>query len=265
MFKVCAAQVASTKYDKAENLKKAESVMKKAADSEADVIIFPEMYLTGYTVGDRLEELSEDLGGESIKKMASYAKDNHLLTVFGFPECSSSRKPYNSACIIEPDGTVLGSYRKTHLVGDEDQIFRPGESINTFETSIGTVGIMICYDIEFPEVARILAINGAQAIFMIAANMVPYEDYHIKYVPVRAMENSVFIASSNQVFEDDVFKYCGLSAIVNPKGDFLAKGGLDKEELLVAEINFEETYSNDKILNYLSHRRPDLYRAIIKK
>ena len=262
MLKVCAIQASAIKYDKTANLRQAELFMRKAADLNADAIIFPEMFLTGYTVGERLTELAEEINGESNQKLACYAKENHLLTIFGFPERNGSALPYNSACIIESDGTILGSYRKTHLFGEEKKMFSPGNKINAYKTSLGTVGIMICFDVEFPEVTRLLAIDGAKLIFMISANMYPYEADHIRYIPVRAMENSVFIASCNLVGDDGVYHYCGLSTVVNPKGDFLALGSADKEELLLAEIDLSQTNPRDNTLNYLSHRRPELYNSL---
>jgi 5-aminopentanamidase len=262
MLKVCAIQASAVKYDKAANLQQAEMFMRRAADLNADAIVFPEMFLIGYTIGDRLTELAEETNGESNQKLASWAKENHLLTIFGFPERNGSALPYNSACIIESDGTILGSYRKTHLFGEEKKMFSPGNKINALKTSLGTVGIMICYDVEFPEVARLLAIGDAKLIFMIAANMYPYEADHIRYIPVRAMENSVFIAACNLVGDDGVYHYCGRSAVVNHRGDFLALGSADKDELLFAEIDFSQTNPEDSMLNYLSQRRPELYTSL---
>lgn len=262
-LKICSVQTVPELYDKEKNLVRAEIFMKKAASSGANIIVFPEMFLTGYVI-DRLSELAETLEGTSIKRLASLAARYQLLTVCGFPEKNKDRLPYNSACVIDVDGSVLGSYHKTHLFCEEANTFSLGGSVKPFHTSVGEVGVMICYDTEFPEVARLLALDGAELILMLGANMFPYEEYHSSFLRARAMENSVFAASANFVGSDNVYEFCGRSAIVSPGGEFLSLGSLDKEELLCAEINLSDSCPEDDNVNYLLHRRTDLYEPLLK-
>jgi len=262
-LKICSVQTVPELFDKDKNLEKADTFMKKAASSGAKAIVFPEMYLTGYVI-DNLSELAETLEGPSIKRLADLAAQYKLLIVCGFPEKNRDGLPYNSACVIDADGSILGSYHKTHLFCEEAITFSPGESAKTFLTSIGNVGVMICYDTEFPEVARLLALDGAALILMLGANMFPYEEYHASFLRVRAMENSVFAASANFVGSDNVYEFCGRSAIVSPSGEYLSLGSLDKEELLCAEINLADACPADENINYLLHRRMDLYEPLLK-
>ncbi len=258
---VCSVQTVP-QYGNAKNLERIDTIMEKASNQNADIIVFPEMFLSGYVTED-FEKFSETLQGVNICNLAKLARKYNMLTVCGFLEKEGTTLPFNSACIIDSDGTILGSYRKTHLFADEEGTFSRGETIKAFDTSFGRIGIMICYDTEFPEVARLLAIDGAELILMPGANMFPYEEYHATLLRARAMENSVFVASANFIGRDEKYEFCGRSVIVDPNGQYLSYGSTDKEELLIAKIKLSEAHSEDDNVNYLLHRRKDLYQPLL--
>ncbi|MQL50729.1 carbon-nitrogen hydrolase family protein [Desulfofundulus thermobenzoicus] len=263
-FILALAQAGAVLYDKDQNIKKAEFLMSEAAAKGARAILFPEMFLTGYMVWDKVTELAESLDGQLIKKLSVLARRFNLMTICGFPEVNPGFLPYNSACIIDADGTVLGAYRKTHLFGNELKYFTPGGDIPVINTSIGKVGVMICYDSEFPEVARVLALQGARLILSPTANMDPYSKYQSVYLKARAMENGVFVAIANTVGTDGTFRFFGQSGVADPTGHLLCFGG-SGEELLYAQIDFSLVPPRDEGLRYLEHRRPQIYHRLIQK
>ncbi|WP_027364381.1 carbon-nitrogen hydrolase family protein [Desulfotruncus alcoholivorax] len=263
-FILALAQTGAVLYDKEQNIKKAEVLMSAAASGGARAIIFPEMYLTGYMVYDRLAELAEPLDGIYIGKLAALARRFNLVTVCGFPETNPGALPYNSACVIEADGTILGCYRKTHLFGEESKYYTPGREFYVFETSLGELGVMICFDSEFPEVSRILTLQGAKLIVSPTANMDPYSEYQSVYIRSRAMENGVFVAIANTVGADEKFSYFGQSSVADPVGRLLCTGG-PGEELLLADIDLNLVRVRDEALNYRKHRRPQLYGLLTQE
>lgn len=264
-FKVALAQCHSDRYQKENNLKRAKLYIKEAHEKQANIILFPEMFVTGYLIKEKINELAEEIGGETTNFFSNLAKENQIGIIFGFPE-KKDDKIYNTACFIDINGEIKGIYRKTHLFGENDQqMFTPGHQIYAFDTSFCRVGLLICYDIEFPEPSRLLALEGAKLICMISANMYPYEEYHITYMKTRAMENSVYVVSSNAVGIEDDFHYCGKSAAFSPKGETLCIGDMNDECLYYAEIDIQKTVHDDDALNYLKHRRTDLYTKISHK
>lgn len=263
-FTLALAQAEAVLYDKQANLTRAGQMMAAAAARGAQAILFPEMFLTGYMVWDRVDELAEPLNGPLVHDLAALARQYELLTVCGFPEVCPGARPYNSACIIDADGTVLGAYHKSHLFAEEPQAFTPGEALRTFDTTLGRIGVMICYDTEFPEVARLLAMNGAQLVLAPTANMDPYRQYQAVYLRSRAMENGIYIATTNTVGEAGGYRFFGESAAVAPDGRVLCRGGAG-EELLLAAVDFSAVSPTDANLVYLRHRRPDLYGPLARR
>ena len=247
-FNLALAQVESVPFDTEKNLAKAEEFISAASDKGAEAVLFPEMFITGYRVRDRLSELAEPLSGPIVQALANLAHRYRLLVVCGLPESSPDKRPYNSACIIDADGTVLGAYHKTHLFGHEPLAFAAGEEIKIFQTTLGTIGVMICYDAEFPEVARVLALKGSQMILVPTANMDPYSQYQAVYLRARAMENGVYVACSNTIGNDGTFRYFGQSTVVDPEGRVLGLCG-SREELLLVEIDLNRVPPKDKNLH----------------
>lgn len=259
-FTACIVQTTSLPYDKPANLARALEAMETAAAQGAGLILFPEMFLTGYLIRDKLAELAEDLAqGPALGVLRERAKALSLGVVMGMPLKHPGGKPYNAVVMLDRDGTIAGVQAKTHFFGGEEKMFDPGTSLKAFDTSFGRMGILVCYDGEFPETARTLALDGAKLICMCAANMSPYEDYHFQYMRTRAMENRAYTLYCNYVGTEKRFHYCGQSGAFHPTGKILAEGDTQTAGMLYAPVDMADTIAQDDFLNYLNHRHPDLY------
>lgn len=257
-IKLALAQLRSSLYEKEINLHRAVKTITASSQKGANYILFPELYISGYFLNEeKVCTLSEPMDGPTIQTLKKAANEHNINVIIGFPEKKGS-SIYNSAAFINNEGNLLGVYRKVHLYDHEQRIFTPGNSCPVFDLPEGRIGIMITYDMEFPETARILALKGCQALLILAANMVPYQAYQSAYIQTRAMENQVFVAATNMVgLEFDVI-FFGESEVVHPTGKILYKSCND-EDLAIVELKLEETARSKGVLNYLANRRPDLY------
>ena len=195
----------------------------------ADLLVAPELFLTGYNIGEAaLQAAAEPSDGESAAQAAAIARAQHTALLYGYPERGDDGRLYNSAQLIGPDGARLANYRKTHLFGDAERaLFAPGQTPFVL-ARVGAmqVGVLICYDVEFPEMVRGLAARGAQLIAVPTAAMQPYTFVPRMMVPVRAFENQVFVAYANRCGTEDGMEYVGESCIAAPDGTVLARAGL---------------------------------------
>jgi predicted amidohydrolase len=262
-IRLALAQIPSAHYRKDINLERAERAMRAVADRGAHAILFPEMFLTGYFVWDRVKELAEPIDGPSIQRLRGLSADLHVLTVCGFPELGENDTVYNTACVIDRDGRLLGRYRKTHLFADEPEVFTAGERFEVFETATAPIAPLICYDVEFPEPVRALALAGARLVLVSTANMEPYQVSQEVYLRSRALENGIFVAVANTIGEDARHRYFGRSAVADPQGRIIAQAG-GEEELLIADLDLSEATEVQRSSPYLDRRRPSLYATLVR-
>ncbi|MCV0439579.1 MAG: carbon-nitrogen hydrolase family protein [Hydrogenophaga sp.] len=206
----------------------------------ADLLVCPEMSLTGYQIGaDRVAAIAEPADGPLAQAVAAIAQRHRIAIVFGYPELHpQGEKPFNAAQFIDAGGQRLANYRKTHLFGDIDRAqFSPGEAAPTvFAWNGWRLGLLICYDIEFPEPARALALQGTDAILVPTANMIEFDEVQRVLLPARALENRVCVAYANACGTERATRYGGLSSVLGPEGDALAQGERD-ESLLLATLS----------------------------
>ena len=153
---------------------------------------------------------------------------------------------------------MVGLYDKTHLFGDEKLYFSAGNELKVFDTSFGKIGLLICYDLEFPETARTLALNGAEMIICISANMKPYDNLHKMCIISRAIENSIPVVYCNYVGKDTQFTFVGQSNIINSNGKNERKFS-NHDALLYGTLNLSKN-CDDYNMNYLKNLRKDLYK-----
>ncbi len=255
--------------DKDYNIKKMEEQATHAAKNECDLIIFPEMSLTGYICRDLIYKLAEPINGPSIDKLERVARDHNLHIVLGMPEESEARGIiHNASVLLGPTG-VLGTYRKmylpTHSVFEEKRYFRLGYEIQTFKTKIGNIGMLICYDIFFPEIARFLTVDGAQIIVCISASPSGRRDYFETLTKARAIENSVFLAYVNLVGIEDGLQFWGGSHLLSPEGRLLAKAKYDEEDEVFVTIDYEDVPRARTFIATLKDLRPELLDSLRKK
>ena len=200
---------------------------------EADLILFPELFLSGYTtVG--LEELAVDPEGPEVGRVAGVAKDNSTAVIFGAPERFGEGYA-NSAIYIDRNGALAGVYRKTHLFGSEREAYLQGDELLVVDLDGSRAGLMICFDVEFPEVARALARAGSDLLLTISANMEPFGRDHHVFCTARALENGLPHAYVNQIGAGEEFTFVGGTMVVSADGDLLAEPS-SAEEVLDFEL-----------------------------
>jgi predicted amidohydrolase len=206
-----------------------------AENDKADLVVFPELFLSGYTTS-KVEELALDLEGSEVDAIAHFARENSTAVIFGMQERVSGEIA-NSAICIDRSGNVAGSYRKTHLFGDERDAYVAGDELLVVELAGVRAGIMICFDVEFPEVARSLAKAGANLLITISANMNPFGRDHDVFATARALESGVPHLYVNQVGKGEEFTFAGGTMIVSADGYRLAEAGPAKETVIRHQLN----------------------------
>jgi 5-aminopentanamidase len=264
--RVAAWQCLPGPRDVAGNLRRLDAVCASAAAQQVEVLVTPEMFTSGYAITrDEVLRLAEDAGGPTEAAIAQIARRHRLAIVYGHPErapgaraskdSASTNHAYNAATMIGPDGVVRGRHRKVHLWGDLDraQFVAGGERPAAFDFGGSRVGMLICYDVEFPEAVRSLAADGARAVLVPTANPAGAEQVQEFLVRARACENNCGVVYANYCGADDVLEYNGLSTICGPKGEVLAQADAKTEELIIADLPGESTGT------YLADRRADLY------
>jgi 5-aminopentanamidase len=224
----------------------------------AGLVIFPEMFLTGYNVGEAVFKLAEPVDGPSSQKAAAIARKAGVALLYGYPERDGDTV-YNSALLIDHNGRPLANYRKTHLYGGgENRLFARGDSLMVAELEDLKIGILICYDVEFPEAVRALALAGAELIAVPTALIRPFDIVARTLVAARAFENQVYVAYAGMCGSEAGLGYCGLSCIVGPDGQDLARAGTGPA-LLFADIDPAALSRGRQSNPYLSDRRMELY------
>lgn len=235
---------------------------REAAGQGCDMLITPEMYLTGYNIGaEDVARLAEPADGAMAKAVAGIAQDHGIAIVFGFPERDGTGGAiYNAAQLVDATGRALLTYRKTHLFGavDATQFAAGAQRSPVVRLNGWNVALAICYDVEFPELTRALARDGADLVLVPTANMAPYVSVPRRLVPARAEENGIFLAYANYIGSEGAFSYCGLSCICDPAGADLARAGED-EVLIVADLDLARIGEVRQGVDYLRDRRPGLY------
>jgi len=269
-IKIALAQISCKREDKAENLTKIEKTVIKAKKQAADLVIFPELSLTGYVVRDQIYELAETIQGPSTKVIENIAKKTKAHIVFGMPELSEKTQAtiYNAAVLVGPEG-LIGKYRKmylpTHSVFEEKRYFRPGYQAAAFDTELGKIGLIICYDIFFPEVSRLTRLKGAQLIVCISASPAVRRAFFEPLTVARAIENTAFLAFVNLVGIEDGLQFWGGSRIVGPNGKVLVQAKYDDEDLVMCDVDYADIRSLETFVPTLKDLRPELFDELKKQ
>jgi predicted amidohydrolase len=246
-----------------ENLKVLDEAAERAAAAEAGLLLAPEMFLTGYAIGDDIARLAEPADGDCADTIAEIASRHGLAVAYGYPE-RDGETVYNSAQLISADGTRLANYRKTHLFGCfERDHFTPGDQPVVQARLNGlTVGLMICYDVEFPENVRAHALAGTDLLLVPTAQMHPFQFVAESVVPVRAFENQMYVAYVNRVGREGEFEFVGLSTLAGPDGVARTRAGR-AEELVLADADPVLLAASREANPYLKDRRPGLYGSLV--
>ena len=264
---VALAQISCKVGDKKHNINVMKNNIKRAKKKGANLVIFPELSLTGYLSRDLAYELAEPIPGPSIYSLEEIAKKENIHIVFGMPEQSEKAHAvlYNTAVLLGPDG-FIGKYRKMHLpthsVFEEKRYFRLGYEAPVFETEIGKVGLTICYDMFFPEISRLLRLKGSQLIICISASPAVRSRFFEVFTAARALENTVFLAYVNLVGVENGLQFWGGSRTIAPDGSILAKAKYDEEDLVIGTIDYADLERAEAFVPTLRDLRPELFNFL---
>ncbi|MEC2073360.1 carbon-nitrogen family hydrolase [Alkalihalophilus marmarensis] len=235
-----------------------ESVCK---EDQPDTVVLPEMWTTAYTLDD-LEDLAEDTSETTIHLLKELAVRFQINIVGGSFATKEDGKIYNRAVVINRAGELIYQYDKMHLVPmlNEHLYLEGGKSsAGIFELDGQKMGLIICYDLRFPELMRGLALQGAQAVFVLAEWPEARSNHWKVLQQARAIENQMYIISSNRVGEYDGVEFCGHSMIVDPWGDFIHIASQNKEETIVASLTIEKVKEVRENVPVFKSRTPQYY------
>jgi predicted amidohydrolase len=255
-------------------IKMSEMVNKIASQHRVDLIVFPELVTSGYELGVRFTEVAERIPGPSLNLLSKRANEFGVYVAFGMVSKERVESVlYNSAVLIGPEGDLVEVYNKVHLRGEERMAFREGFKLPIAQTDIGNIGMMIGYDLAFPEVARTLTLEGADLLLCMANWETAQMDEWKTYVRARAYENSVFVAAVNRVGEDVTLSFGGESMVVGPRGQVYAslaedtdsETGAPKEGFVIAKIDLTDVRKYREEFQFIQNRQPLAYRRIVKK
>lgn len=246
------AQLAPEGVDAERNASRAAEII--GEHSAADIIVFPELFITGYEPA-MAGETACDPDGPEISLLASACEETATAAVVGFAEKLDSGSVANSTAAIDESGRLVAIYRKTHLFGTEIGAFAAGSEFCLAPLVGLESGLLTCFDAEFPEPARALARAGAELLITCSANMDPYGPWHEIAIPARALENRLPHIYVNRVGEQGGAEFAGLSMAVDASGNVLVKAG-GQEELLTVEIPVQVDTAGEA--DYLSQIREDL-------
>jgi predicted amidohydrolase len=248
----------------AEGLARLDRAAGAAALGGADLLVLPEMALTGYNIGAAAAAAAaEPEGGTLDAGLAAAARRQGIAILAGYPRRDAEGRVLNAARLVDRDGATRATYAKTHLYGAVDRAqFAAGPGFAAVAELAGwRLGLAVCYDIEFPETARLLALAGAEAILVPTANMAPFESVALRVVPTRAEENAVYVAYANYCGAEPPFAYVGLSCVSGPDGEDVARAG-SGEETIFADLDRAALAAARARATHLADRRPELYAPL---
>ncbi len=259
--------------DKDKNLSTAISLSEMAIERGAKIICFQELFNLNWFPSMQHSRksltLAESSKGPTISKMKKFAKKHSVVMVCPFFEKEDDGIYFNSAAVIDADGKLLGIYRKIHIPDIpywyEKAFFKPGNSgFPVFDTLYGKIGVQICWDVFFPEVARILALKGAKIIFApTASDLDPAKNKWEKSLAASAISNGVFVFRVNRVGKEKFNNFYGDSFCLNPDGEAICGPSGINDGILVAEIDFTQVEETRKIWPFMRDRREEMYRELI--
>ncbi|MFT4190052.1 MAG: carbon-nitrogen hydrolase family protein [Comamonas sp.] len=253
---IAVLQAAGAEANVEANIARMARAAHQAKAAGAELLITPEMFLTGYNIGDRLAPL---VSGKLENQVQQLAREAGIALAVG-TALPMGAGISNAVLLVDDSGTTLARYDKTHLFGELDRaLFTAGSTLGPVIEFHGVMlGFLICYDVEFPETVRALTLAGAELLIVPTAQMEPYAFVAEHLIRVRAWENQTAIAYANRVGTEGVLRYVGRSSIVGPDGTVLACADPASEALLIATIDAQAVRAARRQNPYLHDRRPEL-------
>jgi omega-amidase len=262
-MKVAAAQISCSLGDPKANLLKVRDFSRQARDGEVELIVFPEMTDTGYSMSV-IQGHASSWNNGFVPGLQEIAAKLSIAIVCGVSE-KDGGSVYNSLVFVDRQGKIAAKYRKTHLYAvapvEEQKCFASGDTFGSFALGDLRFGFSICYDLRFPEMYRKLVVEQNVGAFIISSAWpFPRIEHFRTLALARAIENQSYVIASNRVGKDEDLWFCGSSAIIDPRGVAVASASADREELIEANVSEELVLSVRSRVKSLAHRRQDLYK-----
>ena len=261
------------------NIEKAAAMVRQAATAGANIVCLQELYASRYfpqTVNVKHYRLACPLPNESVEVMQKLAADKKLTIIVPVYECARPGINFNTAVIIDADGSIAGKFRKVHIPEGpqylEKYYFTPGDlGYPVFETAYATIGVGICWDEWFPEVARIFGLKGAQIIFYPSAigsepDQPGYSSQEAWETVIKAhgIANGLFVAAVNRVGQEDEMSFYGGSFVSGPYGEVLSRGDNESDQVVLAELDLNQIQEFRNLFHFFRDRRPETYRELLR-
>ena len=255
---------------------KHEKMIEEAGEKGVQILCLEEIFSTPYfcpAQDPKWYATAEPIPGPTVERMAAWAKKYQMVIVVPIYERTIPGVYYNTAAVIDADGSLLGIYRKNHIPQVagfwEKFYFKPGNlGYPVFETRYGNVGVYICYDRHFPEGARLLGLHGAEIVFNPSATVAGLSQYLWRLEqPAHAVANGYFMGCINRVGEETPWKlgrFYGTSYFVNPRGEFIATASETEDELVIAELDLDQVSEVRNLWQFYRDRRPETYGDMTK-
>lgn len=267
-YEIAMVQMDCAFLDVEQNVKKATALVREAAGHGAQLVCLPEAFNTGYFGGDipAMAKLAETLDGATITAMRKLAKELQIFLMAPIIE-KADDGVRNTAVFIGDDGEIVGTYSKTHPVGDEQKNFARGTEYPVWDTRLGKIGCLICYDACFPETARLLALNGAQLVLVPAAWRASFyfKEWWDINLSCRALDDLYYVAAANRTGPSGDEKFAGKSQVCSPIGEVICTCSVDEEAILYAQIDIERVEKERAFNTVLIDRHPEDYAALSVK
>jgi omega-amidase len=262
-MKIAAAQIACALGDFDANIRKIRDFAARGKNSGAELVVFPEMSDTGYSM-PVIQKYARPWKEGAVGELQKIAKQNSIGIIAGISDRDGD-SIFNAQVFVGANGNVLGKYRKTHLVTaaplDERVCFSPGNEFVVCELGDFNVGLSICYDLRFPEMARTLVVKHGANVIVNSSAWPTVRAEHLRILALaRAVENQSYFIVANRVGTDEGVTLCGSSVIVDPAGKVLAAASPDREELIHGEISGQVIADVRNRVPAFAHRRGELYK-----
>ncbi len=247
------------------NLDRIESFVQEASAKKVGIICFPELSISGYMTKNPESIYPDSISEDIIQRVTEMARKRGLIIIAGMIEISDKKKPYISQVVAGPDG-LLGLYRKSHLSPQEKEGYNAGESIDVFCYRDLSFGVQLCYEAHFPEISTLMALNGAEIIFMPHASPQGSPEDKIqswlRHLPSRAFDNSLFVVACNQVGNTkEGFSFPGTAVAISPAGQVVVRYSENRENMILMDLKMDELREirEHRMKYFLPNRRPELY------
>ncbi len=264
-FKVTLIQSNIKIGDEKYNFKKTKDFLHQAANLNSDVVVLPETWLSGFgqQIFDNIEQYAKKENSEHIQYLRDFAVDKELHIVAGtILEKGRDNNIYNNLYFIDNKGNIGAKYAKMHLYspGGENEVVTAGSSISTYQTEFGKFGFMVCYDIRFPELSRLYALEGIDVLYVTANFNDPKRDHWLNQLKARALENQIYVAAVNRSGKN----YFGNSVLVNPAGEIILNAGRS-EGIYSGFIDLSFIKAVRQEFPLFNDRREDVYNLSLKR